>query len=174
MGMNHGPRKHIRLSGYDYSRVGTYFITICTAERVPVFWEEFLCPQLSLRGMIVEEELKALEKRFPSVRIEKYVIMPDHLHILLTLKRQGQSEEDRQGQSEEDRQGQSPCPTLGSVVGAFKSISTKRINREQGAPGEKIWQPRYYEHIIRGEEDFLATWQYIEGNPARWIEKYRV
>lgn len=156
--MSYGPRKNIRLPDYDYSRGGAYFVTICTTERAPVFWQDFLCPQLSLWGIIVEEELKAIEARFPSVRIEKYVIMPDHIHLLLTLKRQGQS----------------PCPTLGSVVGAFKSISTKRINREQGAPGEKIWQFRYYEHIIRGEKDFLTTWQYIEENPARWIEKYCV
>ena len=59
-------------------------------------------------------------------------------------------------------------------MGAYKSITTKRINRETGAPGEKIWQFRYYEHIVRGEEDFLAMWRYIEENPAHWIEKYRV
>ena len=156
--MNRGPRKNIRLSGYDYSRVGAYFVTICTTERAPVFWKDFLCPELSPSGVIAVEEIRALGERFSSVRIEKYVIMPDHVHILLTLRRQGQS----------------PCPTLCSVVGAFKSISTKRVNREAGAPGEKIWQARYYEHIVRGEEDFLATWRYIEENPARWIERYRV
>ena len=162
--MNRGPRKNIRLSGYNYRRIGAYFVTICTTERAPMYWRDFLCPKLSASGKIVKEEINALEVRFPSVRIEKKVIMPDHVHILLTLKRQ----------SEEERQGQSPCPTLGSVVGAFKSISTKRINRETGAPGEKIWQFRYYEHIVRGEEDFLTIWRYIEENPARWIEKYRV
>lgn len=164
--MNRGPRKNIRLSGYDYSRVGAYFVTICTTGRAPIFWKDFLFPELSPSGMIAAEEIRVLEDRFPSVRIEKYVIMPDHVHILLTLR--------RQGQSGEGRQGQSPCPTLGSVVGAYKSISTKRINRETGAPGEKIWQPRYYEHIVRGEEDFLTIWQYIQENPARWIEKYRL
>lgn len=56
-------------------------------------------------------------------------------------------------------------------MGAFKSLSAKRINREQGAPGEKIWQARYYEHIARNEEDFLAIWNYIETNPVRWREK---
>lgn len=156
--MNHGPRKNIRLSGYDYSRAGAYFVTICTTERAPIFWKDFLCPELSPSGMIASEEVRALEERFLPVRIEKYVIMPDHVHILLTLRRQGQS----------------PCLTLGSVMGAYKSITTKRINRETGAPGEKIWQFRYYEHIVRGEEDFLAMWRYIEENPAHWIEKYRV
>ena len=156
--MNRGPRKNIRLSGYDHSRVGAYCVSIGTTERAPMFWRDSLCPELSPSGVIAAEEIRALEDRFSSVRIEKCVIMPDHVHMLLTLKRQGQS----------------PCPTLGSVVGAYKSISTKRINRETGAPGEKIWQPRYYEHVIRGEEDFLATWRYIEENPARWIERYRV
>ena len=156
--MNHGPRKNIRLSGYDYSRAGAYFVTICTTERAPIFWKDFLCPELSPSGMIASEEVRALEERFLPVRIEKYVIMPDHVHILLTLRRQGLC----------------PCPTLGSVVGAYKSITTKRINRETGAPGEKIWQFRYYEHIVRGEEDFLAMWRYIEENLAHWIERYRV
>lgn len=89
--MNRGPRKNIRLSGYDYSRVGAYFVTICTTERAPVFWKDFLCPELSPSGVIAAEEIRALGERFSSVRIEKYVIMPDHVHILLTLRGQGQS-----------------------------------------------------------------------------------
>lgn len=87
--MNHGPRKNIRLSGYDYSRAGAYFVTICTTERAPIFWKDFLCPELSPSGMIASKEVRALEERFLPVRIEKYVIMPDHVHILLTLRRQG-------------------------------------------------------------------------------------
>ena len=89
--MNRGPRKNIRLSGYDYSRVGAYFVTICTTERAPVFWKDCLCPELSPSGVIAAEEIRALGERFSTVRIEKYVIMPDHVHILLTLRRQGQS-----------------------------------------------------------------------------------
>ena len=104
--MNRGPRKNIRLSGYNYRRIGAYFVTICTTERAPMFWRDFLCPKLSASGMIVKEEINALEVRFPSVRIEKKVIMPDHVHILLTLKRR----------SEEERQGQSPCPTRGTSL----------------------------------------------------------
>ena len=98
--MNRGPRKNIRLSGYDYSRVGAYFVTICTTERAPMFWRDFLCPELSPSGVIAAEEIRALEDRFSSVRIEKCVIMPDHVHILLTLKRQGQS----------------PCPTRDTAL----------------------------------------------------------
>jgi len=135
-----------------------------------------LCPCLSPRGTIVEEELKALSDRFPSVWLEKYVVMPDHVHLLLTLQRQGQSPcptltaGDRQDPALAVGDGNSP--TLGAVVGAFKSVSTKRINQEQGTPGEKIWQARYYEHIVRNEPDFLSIWQYIQENPARWIEKF--
>ena len=160
--MNRGPRKRIRLLDYDYSKSGTYFVTVCTTSRAPIFWQDIpsvgqgLCPCLSPRGIIVEEELKALLVRFSTLWIEKYVVMPDHIHVLLTLKRQGQS----------------PCPTLGAVIGAFKSISTKRINREQGTPGEKIWQARYYEHIVRNEDDFLSICQYIKDNPARWLEEH--
>ena len=160
--MKQGPRKTIRLPGYDYSRPGAYFVTTCTIGREPLFWREVpvvgqgLYPCLSSAGTIAREELEQLPIRFPSVVIEQYVIMSDHIHLLLTL-----------------RQGQSPCPTLGDVVGAYKSIVTKGINRLYGTPGTKIFQRRYYEHVIRNEEDFLSTWQYIQSNPARWREKYR-
>ena len=152
-------RKDIRLRDYDYSQRGAYFVTICTQNRRNVFWRsapvgQGLCPCLSAQGCIAKEELELLADRFPSVRLDKYVVMDNHVHVLLTLTRQGQS----------------PCPTLGAVIGAYKSITTKRINMMQGTPGEKLWQFRYYDHIIRDDNDFLTRWAYIDANPARWQE----
>ena len=153
-------RKSIRLSGYDYSQQGAYFITVCTRNREPLFWVrsapvgQGLCPCLSPEGIIVRDEIDALEARFPSVHIEKYVVMDDHIHILFHLTRQGQS----------------PCPTIGAIIGALKSITTKRINGMRGTPGWKLWQFRYYDHVIRDDNDFLIKWNYIDTNPARWQE----
>lgn len=152
-------RKSIRLTGYDYAQSGSYFVTICTQGRVKMFWEgksvgQGLCPCLSLVGEIAEEEIKALSKRFPSVVLDKYVVMADHIHLLLTM----------------ERQGQSPCPTLGEVIGAYKSITTKRINRCMSTPGQKVWQARFYDHVIRDENDFLTKWNYIDTNPLNGEE----
>ena len=152
-------RKNIRLRGYDYGRDGAYFVTVCTQNREKRFWSnppvgQGLCPCLSREGEIVREEIKSIGTRFPSVAVEKFVVMDNHIHILLSLLRQGQS----------------PCPTVGGVIGALKSITTKRINALRNTPGEKLWQFRYYDHIIRDENDFLTKWHYIDTNPARWAE----
>ena len=152
-------RKNIRLPGFDYSGEGAYFVTICTQDRKKIFWRcspvgQGLCPCLSPEGAIVRDETEALEERFSSVKIGKYVVMDDHVHILLRLVRQGQS----------------PCPALGAVIGALKSITTKKINERRNTPGEKLWQFRYYDHIIRDDNDFMSRWNYIDPNPARWRE----
>ena len=149
-------RKSIRLEGYDYAGQGAYFVTICSRNREPVFWsnppvEQGLCPCLSPQGEIAQEEILALSRRFSSVVIDKYVVMDDHVHILLTTTWQGQS----------------PCPTLGTVIGAYKSVTTKRVNLLQGTPGYKLWQFRYYDHVIRDDNDFLTKWNYIDSNPVR-------
>ena len=200
-------RKSLRLKGWDYGRDGVYFITICTQDRPPILWErdvgQGLCPCLSPQGKIAEDELLALSQRFPGVGIAQYVVMPNHVHILLSLTGQGQSPQrqgqspqrqgqspqrqgqspqrqgqspQRQGQSPQrqgqspQRQGQSPCPTVGSVIGAYKSITTKRVNQLQNSPGQKLWQFRFYDHIVRDEADYLRIWNYIETNPAKWQE----
>jgi REP element-mobilizing transposase RayT len=106
--------------------------------------------------------------------------MPNHIHIILMIERQ----EQWQGQK---RQGQSPCPkkttttttaatttmtttttTMGDIIGALKSISTKRANLAENKPGRKIWQFRFYDHIIHNEQDYFRIAEYIENNPATW------
>ncbi len=113
-------------------------------------------PRLTVCGRLVEEELTALMVRYPSVWIEKYVIMPNHIHALICL----------QG----DTAGASPRPTLMQVLGTLKSLTTRRWNGMIGQPGAKLWQSGYHDHIIRGDNDFLNHWTYIETNPARWTQ----
>lgn len=153
-------RKDLRLKGYDYSRAGAYFVTVCIKDREKILWDpaapvgQGLGPCLSPAGIIVQKEIEALAGRFPGVTVDKYVVMEDHVHILLTFSGQGQS----------------PCPTLGAVIGAFKSLTTKKINVMLSTPGRKIWQWRFHDHIIRDEQDYRARWAYIDTNPARWQE----
>jgi putative transposase len=58
--------------------------------------------------------------------------------------------------------------SLGAIVGNFKSVTARRINRVRGTPGAPVWQRNYYEHVVRDERALNAIRQYIADNPARW------
>ena len=86
-------RKHVRLKNYDYSQSGSYFVTTnvkdghCVLSRIAV--GRGLAPaavQLTPIGKIVEQQLLDLPRRYPSVSVDKYVIMPNHLHIIFTIR----------------------------------------------------------------------------------------
>ena len=155
-------RKHVRLKEYDYSRNGGYFVTVCTKDRRNILSDVVgrgLAPaeiRLTDCGQLVETELFALSVRYGFVRVEKYVIMPNHVHVLLMFG--------------SGTAGAIPRPTLMQVIGTFKSLSTRRWNEKAGTGGEKLWQSGYHEHIIRDDNNFLLHWQYIDQNPARWGE----
>ncbi|MBQ7218244.1 MAG: transposase [Ruminococcus sp.] len=152
-------RKH-HLTEYDYSNNNMYFVTICTQDRrqllsVIAVGEGRAPPEikLSVYGELVKEQLFDLQKRFSMTTIENYVIMPNHIHFLLRLENTG---------------GASPSPTLHDIICAFKSL-TARCCKQKGLK-DKLWQRSYYEHIVRGENDFLSVWEYIDQNPARWSQ----
>ena len=155
-------RKNPRLKGYDYSKGGGFFITICTAERKNILSE--ICrgdpcgrPQIKLTalGEIAEKVLKELEDKY-DVILDEYVIMPDHVHFLIFIK--------------SERATARVAPTLGRVVGAYKSMVSNewiKLCNEQNKICGKIWQRNYNEHIIRDQKDFEEIKTYIFNNPAK-------
>lgn len=151
-------RIHPRLKGYDYGQAGAYFVTVCVNKHHWILSEVVgrgLAPaevRLLPCGRLVEKELLALSARYPSVDVDKYVIMPNHIHILFHF----------------GAAGASPRPTLPQVVGAFKSLSTRAWKQELGYTEDRLWQTSYHDHIIRNETDYLAHWVYIAENPAHW------
>ncbi len=157
-------RKQIRLQTYDYSSAGVYFVTICTAEKKRILSEilpvgEGLAPpetKLSAIGKIVEEQILSLPLRYSTVTIDKYVIMPNHVHLLISL------------QSGEISGGASPSPTVMDVVRVIKSISTRECSAKYKI--KPLWQRSYYEHVVRNEDDYREIWDYIDTNPARWAD----
>ncbi|MBQ4599420.1 MAG: hypothetical protein IJB19_05875 [Clostridia bacterium] len=171
-------RKPTRLKDFDYSTPGAYFVTICTRDRKHIFSEivipnaattevtnsavgEGLAPpeygvKLKPCGEVVQEQLRSLETRFPSVTIEDYIIMPDHIHAILFLH--------------EHAGGASPSPTLDGVLCAFKSLTSRICKQRYGI--EKIFQRSSAEHIIRDREDYETRRKYIYENPMRWYYKY--
>ena len=160
--MEYPKRKHPRLKQYDYSLPGYYYVTIHLEKGNPGLsrirqGDVFALPtvELSSLGEIAERELLALEARYGCVRIDKYVIMPTHIHVILRLM--------------ERVVGASPCPTVPEIIGAYKSLTTRACNRAFNTPGRKLFQTAFYEAVLRNEKDYQERWRYIDENPARWL-----
>jgi len=148
-------RKDIRLKNYDYNSSGGYFLTICTSERRNFFWKNVGAtigrPQdvvLSKYGNIVDEAIKKIPSIYPAIDVDCYVIMPDHIHLLLIIRT--------------DEYGRPMvAPTMSRVVQQLKGYITKCI-------GRSIWQKLFVDHIIRNREDYEEHVKYIYENPMRW------
>lgn len=147
-------RKPNRLNGYDYSADGAYFITICAKDRkclfsrIPVGADIIRPPEIVLTdyGRIVEQAIMNIPEHYSNAEVLAYVIMPNHVHILLRL-------------TEYDGRMVS-APT---IIGQMKRYVSKEA-------GFSIWQKGFYDHVIRGERDYQMIWEYIDTNPAKWRE----
>ena len=154
---NFPKRKHPRLDSFDYSSAGAYFITICTQSRRCLLSRivgRGLAPaeiQYTVYGEIALEQLLLLEQRYPSLKIDQYVIMPNHIHAILLL---------------EETAGDSQRPTIMDVVCAYKSLTTRECKKVR--PVDKLFQTSFYEHVIRGREDYHEIAEYIGNNPKQW------
>ena len=153
--MERQTRKPNRLKNYDYSYDGRYFITICTAEK-----QKILCRIVGANcvrpleikyteiGKIVKENMTVLDTVYSCIKIDKYVIMPNHIHLILIINNNGRTQF---------------APTVSRIIKQFKGKITKQV-------GFPIWQKSFYDHIIRDENDYLRIWEYIDTNPAKWAE----
>jgi len=157
-------RRSIRLKGYDYSRVGAYFVTICTHKRECVFGEVVEGEmRLNETGMIVQDEWLRTPTIRPNVELDVFVVMPDHLQGIIILN------DDGRGESQfAPTRFHSPSGTVGAIVRGFKSASTKRINEIRGAIGRPLWQRNFHDRIIRDENEMRRTQEYIVNNPLQW------
>ena len=149
-------RKPNRLPNYDYSQNGAYFVTICTYEREKILskivGDGFPVP--TIYGIIAKEFIIQMHSKYPSVSIDHYVIMPDHIHLLLRI--------------DQVLGTGNPSPTLGTVIGWYKYQVTKQMNLQAKTKGRKFLQRSYYDHVIRNQQDYDEIWQYIEENPLKW------
>ena len=164
-------RRSIRLKGYDYSQAGIYYVTICTKDRECLFGNIInFNMELSTLGKIVEQEWHEILKRFPDVELDAFVVMPNHIHgiiivgatLVVALNR-----EDMVRSNINNRAGTSPAPTLGHIIGSFKSLCIYK-RKNSGLNAGKLWQRNYYEHIIRNETELNKIREYIITNPLNW------
>ena len=151
-------RKEPRLKGFDYSQAGVYFLTICTQNRKNILseivGEGFSLPRLSKYGVIVDKWIKCIPEKYSNVFVDCYVIMPNHIHILLSIVNDGGRE--------------NPSPTADMVIGWLKYQSTKEINELRGGTYDKIFQRSFFDHIVRNRDDYNEIYKYIYENPIFW------
>ena len=148
-------RKRNRLENYDYNTAGMYFITVCTKKKEKLFGvvideTEGEAPyvRLSKIGILVEQQILSIN-RVPFVQVEKYVVMPNHIHMILSVE-------------ENNRQQKKPSNDLiPSTIGGLKRICARKI-------GWDVFQRSYFDNIIRSQRRFDLIWNYIADNPRKW------
>ncbi len=155
-------RKQNRLKNYDYSTPGAYFITFCVRNKERILGSIVgvgTCDdpkmRLSAKGLIVEQNIRRLAAKGSRVRVEHFVVMPNHVHLLLSISAEPPP---IHGSS------QAPTPT-NSAISNFVSRLKRDCDRELG---ENIWQRSFYDHIVRDDADYQNIWDYIDTNVLRW------
>ena len=173
-------RRSMRMKGYDYSLPGAYFVTLLASGRKHLFWKVNLDQvELNEIGKIVEYCWLKIPNYFDNIKLDEYVIMPDHLHGIIFIEAALGKGEVFAGNApnEVETQSANTSPlrprgtkkgSLGAIIQNFKLVSTRFVNKRFYEAGNKIWQRNYYDRIIRNEREFNAIRQYIRDNPLNW------
>lgn len=156
-------RKPNRLENYDYGQAGCYFVTLCTHNRAHLFQMESLvgnglCAVPHIPNQIVHRWIVETQKKFDNITVDKYVIMPDHLHLIVNIK------ERHAGRSLQDVMRYFKTMTTNEYIRGVKTGVLSPFN-------QKLWQKSYYDHVIRNQQDYNEVWEYMEYNPAKWLAK---
>jgi len=175
----HPGHHSIRLRGYDYSREGLYFLTICTHEKRCVL-ARVTGGRVELSGMgsAVRECWVGIPEHFPNTRLHAYVVMPNHLHGIVEICAGREATDRKFGgrtilPAKLGRSSAAPlrsavaAGSLGAIVRSFKAAATKRVHLALQWSGA-FWQRNYYERIVRDGAEFAGATQYILENPERW------
>ena len=142
-------RKQNRLTDYDYSTAGKYFVTICTKNKVKILCDVVGGDAHIAPYVVLTQYGKTVEKYLRSEpRIEKYVIMPNHIHLIVYL---------------DGTMWASSPTTVSNIVRSFKVLVTKEV-------GTSLFQRSYHDHVIRDERDYREIFDYIEDNPRKWAQ----
>jgi len=170
-------RQSHRLNGYDYSRPGAYFVTICTFKGRNLFGEIHNREMfLNDAGRIVERTWLEIPEHFLIADLDSFIVMPNHIHGILVLIDVGRGTAHLQTnagtacRASTERFGKPIPGLLPTIIRSFKSAATNRINDLRGIKRMVVWQRNYYEHIIRNEESLNRIGKYILENHLRWAD----
>lgn len=153
--MSFETRKKNRLKNYDYSNKGAYFITICTTNRSNILWgqtkyERNSMAHFSRIGLLVDRYIKQISQIYQNVEIDRYVIMPDHIHMIILITKSGRS-----------MIAPTDYTSIHQIIKQFKGIVSKEA-------GMSIWQKSFFDHIIRDENEYYEISKYIINNPKKY------
>ena len=170
-------RQSIRWQEHDYAASGTYFVTICTADRACLFGDVLEGEmRVNALGRIVEDEWVRTDEIRSEVGIDVFAVMPNHLHGIVTIRPPESKVGEVTFRMERGGRQQGACNaplrrspnSLGAVIAGFKASSTGRITLETNGDVARVWQRGYYDRVIRTDEEFQAIAEYIVTNPERW------
>ncbi len=162
-------RRSIRHLSYDYREDGAYFVTLCTRGRLFAFGnivDDQLQP--TQRGLIARSCWDDIPKHRPYVTLDEFVVMPNHVHGVLWI-------EGGRATQVSPLRGDLPRlipASLGAIVGAYKAAVSREINKLRQDAARGLWQPNYYEHVIRTEQALGAIREYVLTNPQRWASDH--
>ena len=144
--MQYPQRKHLRIPGYDYSQTNYYYVTICAREKECLFG---MPDNPTALGNLAKDEMENLSQHYEDVVVDKFVIMPNHIHAIFAIgcNREGKN------------------PSLSQVVSCYKAGVSRKAQM-----GTTLWQKSFYDEVIRNEAHYLSAWNYIDGNPSKWNE----
>ena len=157
-------RTKIRMEGYDYSSQGAYFITICVTDRHALLWDlsvdiiQSNPPPLSQYGMIVEAAIQQIPAHYRNVCLDKFCIMPDHVHIIVFIL-PDESRHHPQGNANEKLNH----ATISTLVGSMKRWVSKQL-------GFSLWQKSFHDRVLWNQRDYHEVWEYIDENPIHYAE----
>ena len=134
-------RKSPRIPSYDYSNANYYFITICTQNRRCLFGS---VDALNFIGKIAREQIERFPTHYDCVKVDHYVVMPNHIHMILVLEKSGTHSAEQ-------------------IIGQYKAGVSREVRKIY--PGINIWQRSFHDHVIRDQAGYENIWLYIEGNP---------
>jgi len=156
-------RRSVRLKGYDYSRKGLYFVTICVQNHRCLFGN-IRNGRLTLNyaGKIAEYELMETPKHRDYVVLHEYIIMPNHLHAIVEIANCDSNTRNILSSGQTMSAISPKHGTLSAIIRAYKSAVSRKM-------GYSPWQRNYYEHIIRNEQSYNEIAEYIKCNPKRWL-----
>jgi len=139
-------RKRIRLTDNDYSKENMYFITICIKNRLEILGKITKENDIKLthEGMVVKQNISRIQETYENARIDEYIIMPNHIHMLLEIDYKNGT-------------------TISKIIKHYKTNVSREITYS-------IWQKSFYEHIIRNEKEYIKVKEYIQNNIMNWKE----
>jgi putative transposase len=155
-------RKLQRLKNYDYNKNGAYFITICTHNREHLFGRidngKLI---MNNAGKMIYNKLSEISKFYSDIIVDKYIVMPNHLHAIMSIQHIGMA------------QGPFPTMALSDYIHRFKTLTMKLYidgvrNGDYPSFNKKVWQKSYHDHIIRNEAEYQKIREYIDTNPLKW------